>query len=65
MKLKVYCINLKEETLKKERITKLLKEEGLSDIALMFDGVHYSEINEDFLKSNDLKIFDEIGRAHV
>ena len=59
MKLKVYCINLKEETLKKERITKLLKEEGLSDITLMFDGIHYSEIDEDFLKSNDLKIFDE------
>lgn len=59
MNLKVYCINLKEEILKKERITKLLKEEGLSDITLMFDGIHYSEIDEDFLKSNDLKIFDE------
>jgi GR25 family glycosyltransferase involved in LPS biosynthesis len=59
MKLKVYCINLKEETLKRERITELLKEEGLSGEVLMFDGVHYSEINEDFLRNNDLKIFDE------
>jgi collagen beta-1,O-galactosyltransferase len=59
MRLKVYCINLKEETQKRERIVRLLKEEGLSGIASIFDGIHYNEINEDFLRDNDLKVFDE------
>jgi len=59
MKLRVYWINLKEEALKRERMTRLLEEEGLSDISSLFDGIHYNEINKKFLEENDLKVFDE------
>ncbi len=57
--LKVYCINLKEETLKRERIINLLKEEDLYSNSSIFNGIHYDEINEEFLEENNLKVFDK------
>ena len=57
--LKVYCINLEEEKEKKQRISDLIRKEGFEKDTLFFNAIHYSEINEQFLKENDLKVFVE------